>query len=122
MTKLFVTAGYPGGEYAFDDPQKLARKIGFKLGQQFGPVVQFTEGGTVTSVMPVPCVRECPPDLAEWIEFPSMWDDEPNFHGTVRRRKVPGGWLLVDGAGDAAAMVFIPVAGSANLTVLEDIS
>jgi len=66
------------------------------------------------------CWRPAPPDLAEWLDAEMHVEQrlDKNAYGPDSRTKVPGGWFYAGGAGESAAAVFVPVAGSANITII----
>lgn len=101
--KWYMTVGVPGGEYAVkaDD---IAYSI--MLLEDATQIIRATSDPFLTYR-----VRPCPPDLVEWIEA-----------GISAGIKVPGGWILIvlSDRNAAEMATFIPVAGAAGLTILEN--
>lgn len=104
----YMTVGVPGGEYAIwagcnHDAVEVVR---------LHPVVSRWFHIDVEYDVPI---RPCPPDIVGWIE-----NRAPANH-----IKVTGGWLFLDRDRDLphgfvqGSAVFIPVAHTENLTVLE---
>lgn len=63
-------------------------------------------------------VDPAPPDLAEWL------DAEMHECDDYARMKVPGGWIYREyeayNAGEQHSSVYVPVAGAAGITVIEE--
>lgn len=99
-TKWCMTVGYPGGEFAV----KCEAAAHFTTLKPYCEDINAAPGQLLT--------RECPPDLAEWLSAPMH-----TYNPDRQRMKVPGGWLYAHRVDVARA--FVPVAGTANITVLE---
>ena len=97
--KWYMTVGYPGGEFAAQNPHLLEHEV---------QEIQRSAGARNIAIRP------CPPDLVAWIESPrkgNLW--EPSEMG--RMYAAPGGWLVCNY--EINACVFDPVAGAAGLTI-----
>lgn len=135
--KWHMTVGMPGGEYASQNLHLVVRQ--WLHGIYEGPHVKpnFSQrlaqmqvalldgrpyGWTIDDGPEVATFRPCPTDLAEWLDA--------DFHGFVPqttgavRIKVTGGWIYRDGGvapfGSAHTATFVPVAGAAGITILEE--
>ena len=133
MNKWHMTVGYPGGEYAAQDPDRLIGLLredkeyrGLTFWHDENAELQLVEHGLSQCVG----VRPCPPDLVEWIERITPAGNPAKEDYDYKR--VPGGWLRdtyhewpgENGGlgGVSVASTFIPVQGAAGLTVLEAVN
>lgn len=115
MSKWYTTVGYPGGEFAAKG-KSTTEILGHLIEQvDYAIIGKYVKAGgdkfdpLFPREHPNCYVRPAPPELAEWLDG---W----KTLATNNYMKEPGGWLWCNGA----AAVFIPVAGAAGITVLEE--
>jgi len=117
----YVTNRVPGGELAcradsYDEAWELFSKIPGIANHPKPPGGIGYESYSYNVIS----YRNAPPDLAEWLDAEMHVEQrlDKNAYGPDSRTKVPGGWFYAGGAGESAAAVFVPVAGSANITII----
>lgn len=93
MKQWWMSVGNPGGEVVSTNPETVERAVSDRFCR---------------------IITTCPQDLVEWIE--SEGGVKLSVDCSVYRYKVPGGWIYHY----YNSSVFVPIAGAAGITILEE--
>ena len=109
--RWYTTVGVPGGEYAVETENQVdlaAQLIGAEHHRLMDPLTPQHYWEDVI-------FRPAPPDLAEWLDNVTMLSPEATQSA---RLKVPGGWIYYEEYQGGPCDTYVPVAGSANITIV----